>query len=228
MKDRLPLPALLCLLLISPAAADTSFVNSGQTNVLLDTAALETAASLSLSGVSDAVIAPGSLGDGSVAFPINPRTASAPLLPTTFAYDSDDFLGTFSGAIEHEGSVLFNSDSVEVGNFTIGFDGARAGTLGGAASGFFVESTVGIAAILFDIENPSSLAATGSSLDIAANLLVSPEFAGFLQQNSLASSDLSGVDVGDALVAAGAVPEPSSVALAGLVVAAAATRRRNR
>ncbi len=176
-------------------------VAGGQTSVVLDTETLAAAASLELSGVSDAVIVPGTL-EGSVAFPINARDAGDGLLPTTFSYDTGDFLGTFSGTIEHEGSVLFNDDTVEVGNFTIGFDPARAGTLGGNASGFFVASTVGIEAILFDVANPSGLSANLLGAQIEADLLVSPEFGAFLFDNGLSASDLAGADVGDALVEA--------------------------
>ncbi len=201
------------------ASAGAVEIGGGQTSVLLDTDTLSAAASLDLSGVSSDVIAPGTI-PGSVAFGINPRDAMAPALPTTFAYDDTDFLGTFSGAIEHTGSVFFNNDTVEVGNFTIGFD---AGRVGGDNSGFFVESTTGIAAILFDVENPSQLEATDSNLTIGANLLVSPEFATFLFDNGLASADLTGADVGDALVEG--VPEPAT-ALILCVGGMAALRRR--
>jgi MYXO-CTERM domain-containing protein len=194
-------------------------VTGGQTSVLLDTATLSSAASLDLSGVSAGVIAPGNLGPDSVAFGINARDAAS--LPTTFSYDSDDFLGTFGGTIEHTGSVFFNSDTVEVGNFTIGFDAMRVGD---DRSGFFVASTTGISAILFDVANPSSLSATASSLEIQADLLVSSEFAQFLLDNQLASADLTGADVGDALVQA--VPAPGGLALLGLGGFAAARRRR--
>ncbi len=193
-------------------------VIGGQTSVLLDTDTLSAAASLDLSSVSPDVIAPGSLGDGSVAFGINARDAAS--LPTTFSYAPD--LASFSGAIEHTGSVFFNMDSVEVGNFTIGFD---AGRVGGDRSGFFVESTTGIAAILFDVAAPSDLSASTDGLLIEADLLVSSEFAGFLSSAGLASSDLTGADVGDALVE-GVVPAPATAALLGLAGLAAANRRR--
>jgi MYXO-CTERM domain-containing protein len=192
-------------------------VTGGQTNVLLDTATLSSAASLDLSGVSGPVIAPGDLGPDSVAFPINARDAAS--LPTTFSYDAG--LADFAGTIEHSGSVLFNSGTVEVGDFTIGFDAAR---VGGDRSGFFVESTTGIAAILFDVANPSSVVADASSLEINADLLVSSEFATFLSDNGLASSDLTGADVGDAFV--DAVPAPGAVGVLGLAGLAAARRRR--
>lgn len=208
------------------ASAVNVEIGAGQTSVLLDTATLSSAASLELSGVSPGVIAPGAI-EGSVAFPITPRDAAS--LPTTFAYDSTDFLNTFSGTIEHQGSVFFNANAVEVGNFTIGFDAARAGTLAGAASGFYVESTTGIPAILFDIENPSTLEPTDLSLTVGANLLVSPEFASFLQSNGLATANLAGADVGDALVQ-GVVPEPSSLGLAllGLLASLRVARSRTR
>ena len=194
-------------------------VTGGQTSVLLDTATLSAAASLDLSGVSGDVIAPGALGADSVAFGINPRNASS--LPTTFSYDPNDFLGTFSGTIEHTGSVFFNSNTVEVGDFTIAFDAAR---VGGVRSGFFVASTTGISAILFDVGAPSTLDATASSLTIGADLLVSAEFAGFLLDNQLASADLTGAVVGSALVQA--VPAPGGAAALGLAGLLAARRRR--
>ncbi len=216
--------SLTCFIGATSARAANVEIKGGQTSVLLDTATLSSAASLNLSGVSAGVISPGAL-PGSVAFPINSRTATAPALPTTFKYDSSNFLGSFSGSIEHTGSVFFNANAVEVGNFTIGFDAARAGTLAGAASGFYVASTKGISAILFDVENPTTLTPTSSSLTVAADLLVSPEFAGFLQSNNLATANLAGADVGDALVQA--VPEPSSVTLL-MLGALACVRRRGR
>lgn len=213
----------LGLMTATAANAGSVQVAGGQTSVLLDTSALSAAASLNLSGVSEQVIAPGSLGDGSVAFGINGRGDAN---PTTFAYDPSNFLGSFGGTIEHTGSVFFNDNAVEVGDFRIGFDADRAGGLGGNASGFFVESLAGINAILFDIAAPSALVATAEELQIDADLLVSSEFAGFLQANSLASSDLSGVDVGDARVEATAVPTPTAAAAGLLLVTALAARRR--
>ncbi len=206
------------LALTAAASAQTFDVIGGQTSVLLDTGTLSAAASLDLSSVSSDVIAPGSLGADSVAFGINPRDAAS--LPTTFNYTEG--FGSFGGAIEHTGSVFFNADSVEVGNFTIGFDAAR---VGGDRSGFFVESTTGIAAILFDVASPSTLEATGDGLTIGADLLVSNEFATFLSDAGLAASDLTGADVGDALVE-GVVPAPATAALLALGGLAATRRRR--
>ena len=199
--------ALTCTLAMPSFAASTAVIG-GATSVALDFDTLAAAASLELSGVSPDVAAPGAI-DGSVAFDIT--------APTTFAYDPADFLGTFSGTIEHSGSVFFNDDTVEVGDFSIGFDAARAGSLDGAASGFFVASTTGIAATLFDVANPDALEATETSLLIGAGLLVSPEFGSFLQTNGLSTANLAGAQVGSAQVnGVSAVPTPSAAA-AGLV-----------
>lgn len=206
------------LALSAAASAQTFDIIGGQTSVLLDTDTLSSAASLNLSSVSPDVIAPGALGDGSVAFGINPRDAAS--LPTTFSYTEG--LASFGGTIEHTGSVFFNADAVEVGNFTIGFD---AGRVGGDRSGFFVASTTGISAILFDVASPDSLSATGDGLSIGADLLVSSEFATFLRDAGLASADLTGADVGDALVQ-GVVPAPATALLLGAAGLGAAVRRR--
>ncbi len=217
MNTRIPTTLLAIASAGAVAHAQDFDMTGGQTSVLLDTDTLAAAASLSLSSVSADVIAPGELGAASVAFGINARDAS--MLPTTFSYDAG--LGSFAGSIEHTGSVFFNSDTVEVGNFTIGYD---AGRVGGDRSGFFVESTTGIAAILFDVAAPSFLSADASGLIIEADLLVSNEFAGFLLDNQLASADLTGADVGDARV--NAVPTPSALAVIGLGGLAASRRRR--
>ncbi|MEM1329734.1 MAG: hypothetical protein AAGG07_04165 [Planctomycetota bacterium] len=208
----------VAMAIVSTASAQTD-VTGGQTNVLLDTDLLSSAASLDLSGVAGPVIAPGNLGAGSVAFGINTRDAMS--LPTTFSYDASTFpgAGSFSGAIEHTGSVLFNNDTIEVGNFTIGFDGTR---VGGDRSGFFVESTTGLTGVLFDIK-VNGATPTPSSLEVAGDLLVSSEFAQILIDVELTTADLTGADVGDALVQA--VPTPATAAVLGLAGLAARRRR---
>jgi hypothetical protein len=186
------------------AQASAIPVRAGQTNVLLDLALLESVG-LTLSGVGGPVIAPGELGAASVAFPINPRDALAPALATTFEY-TEGSLAPFAGTIEHSGTVLFNGNTLEVGNFTIGFDASRASAI---ASGFFVADNVTFPGVaLFDVGIPSALSALRTMLSITADLLVSPELAGVLGDAALA-----GADVGDALVQAVATPEPGTLAL---------------
>jgi len=173
------------------AAAPDVGIAGGTTSVVLDTATLEVAG-LTLSSVSEEVIAPGSLA-GSVAFAINARETGAPALPTTFAFDPNDFSTTFSGTIEHVGSVLFNDDMVEVGDFTIGFDNGR---ISATNSGFFVTSTTGLAGAVFDVASADlSVHARETGSDISGDLLVSSELA-----DVLGDAGLTGVDVGDFLV----------------------------
>ncbi len=208
--------ALVAALAVPTLAFAQADVQSGFTSVALDTATLSAAAGLDLSSVSPGIGA-GTL-PGSVAFPINARDAAT--LPTTFTYTPNDFpTGPFSGSIEHTGSVFFNADAVEVGNFTIGFDAARAV---GAASGFYVESTTGVAAILFDTSVVALDSASESQLDLTVDLLVSPEFASFLGDTAL-----TGADVGDARILA-AIPEPTSLSLLGVLGGVACLARRVR
>lgn len=199
--------------------ANAASVTSGQTNVLLDVELLASVG-LVLSGVGGPVILPGNLGPGSVAFPINARNAMLPALPTTFTYTAGS-LAPFSGTIEHSGTVLFNGGTLEVGNFTIGFDANRVGDM---TSGFFVADNVTFLGVpLFDVGLPSALSAMADALTVAADLLVSAELAGVL-----GNAGLIGVDVGDALIEASAVPEPGtlSLLLAGLLLGGVASTRR--
>ncbi|MEM6328652.1 MAG: PEP-CTERM sorting domain-containing protein [Planctomycetota bacterium] len=209
--------AALCLLAAQTASAVSPA--GGATSVLLDTDTLAAAASLNLSGATGTV--PEVSIPGGVAFGINPRDAAT--LPTTFTYNVGTLAGV-TGTIEHTGSVFFNNDSVEVGNFTIGFDATRAT---GDNTGFFVASTTGIAAVLFDTTNPVVNEASETLLDLEVDLVVSPEFAGFLLSNSLASTDLTGADVGDARIQA-VVPEPATLGLALLAGPVALMKRRRR
>ena len=109
---------LLCLPLTAQATAIQ--VDGGHTSVLFGNGAL---ASLGLTITSVTPNQMGDLGPNSVSFGINPRNAIGDALDTTFIYDSPAF-APFSGTIEHSGRVQFN-DSIEVGDFTIGFDGER-------------------------------------------------------------------------------------------------------
>lgn len=206
----------LGIALVSPAHA--ALIVSGQTNVLLDTALLATVG-LNLTGVAGPVIVPGDLGPGSVAFPINPRNAVAPALPTTFAY-TPGTIAPFSGTIEHSGSVIFNGNT-PVGNFTIGFD---AGRVGGSRSGFFVADNVTFVGVpLFDLGGLVPEVATNLLFQAFAQLLVSSELAG-----ALGSTALTGADVGDARVVANAVAEPATLALLGFALVGFGFSRRRK
>ena len=176
------------------AGAVTVNVTGGTTSVLLDTALLEAAAGLSLTGLSDAVIVPGALGSGSVAFGINSR--SDPDRATTLSYDTDDPVGSVNGTIEHTGSVEFN-DSIEVGNFSIFADETIADT------GAIVSDTIiPLGALFFAVADGESLIANDAELFIGGDLLVTPSFADAL------GVDVAGADVGDFQIEA-------SVAVAG-------------
>ena len=217
MKKTIWLAVAILMAANSIATAQNAVVTGGQTSVLLDTDLLSAAAGLDLSSVSSDVGA-GNLGDGSVAFDINPRDAAS--LPTTFTYSVDDF-APFSGSIEHTGSVFFNNDAVEVGNFSIGFDADR---VAGVNSGFFVASTTGVSAILFDLADVSKVLPNEADLTVAGSLAVSPEFATFL-----GDSALTGATVGLARVdGISAIPEPSSTLAIGSLALCGIIRRKRR
>lgn len=209
--------------LASPALAQPAAISGGSTTVALDTTTLSSVG-LNVTGApgADGVINLPAGTTSAVAFNINPRDAAT--LPTTFRYTPGSFPtgGTFSGTIEHTGLVEFNDGATIVGDFTIGFDGARANMTTGD-TGFFVESTTsvanGVAAILFDTRVKALDSQTNGVLDLTVDLVVSPEFAGFLGNNALI-----GTDVGDARIFG--VPEPATATVALLGLLGVATRRR--
>jgi len=199
---------------MSGQAALVSEVEGGTTSVLFGNGALSSLG-LGIAGV-DGTIVPGNLGPFSVAFGIAGRDVGT--LPTTFTYDADDFLGSFSGTIEHNGTVELTdaatgTASITVGNFTIGFDGDRVGD---DRTGFFVQDNADTGAILFDIGNPI-VEAFDTSLVIAADILVSQELSDTLNSLELIDFDAAGVDAGMALVIANGsvVPVPAAVWLFG-------------
>lgn len=203
-------------------AAGVSVVDGGGTSVLPGNGAFA-AVGLEIVGLSGDTTAPGDLGPFSVAFDITDAT--------TFTYEASDFLGTFSGAIEHSGGIVLSdiatgTASVTVGDFTIGFDAAR---IGGDASGFFVQDNIDTGAILFDVGSPL-VEAFDTSLVITGNLLISSEFSDLLNSLGLVSGDVSGIDAGLALVDASAtvIPVPAAVWLFGAAIGALGfTRRRS-
>ncbi len=195
----------MILIFAVPISAQAAIVQveGGKTSVLFGNNALQ-ALGLEITGISPDVMG-GDLGPNSVSFGISPRDAHGDPLETTFTYDSQNF-APFAGAIEHSGRIQFNS-AIDVGDFTIrAAEGRPVGT-----SGFVVESTFGLNAILFDIANPI-VETFDNSLVIGADILVSPELAGVLQ-----NAGAAGADAGMALVSGNStvVPIPAAAWLFG-------------
>jgi hypothetical protein len=190
------------------ATAATFTLGSGVTSVFLNLPALQ-GVGLNLTGATDTV--PPISSDFLVGFTITPAT--------NFTFTTAGGFAPVSGTIEHSGSVTFNN-ALTVGNFSIGFDPARAV---GNASGFFVRDTITTGIALFDVAAPSSLSFNEQTLnlDLAANLLVSPEFAGVL-----GNSGLAGAEIGAASINGAAVPEPTTILGALAAGGLLAARRR--
>jgi hypothetical protein len=194
---------------VAPTSAATFRIGDGKTSVFLDTALLESAAGLALTGTSSDVLPP--ISDSFlVGFQITSET--------DFTFSDDNGFTYLGGSIEHTGSVTFNN-AISVGNFSIGFDANR---VGGSLSGFFVQDKLTTNAILFDIANVVPTLANGNAT-IAGDLLVSQEFASFLSNDGLA-----GALIGSAQTDAAAVPEPTTMAGIALAGSALLARRRNR
>ena len=117
-----------------------------------------------------------------------------------FEFDPDPALveGFFGELRDEDGfdeDPVFETETtpLDVGNFSIGFDPSRVSD---TTSGFFVADTVSVNAPLFDISNPEVLEVEDGVLEISsADLLVSPELAAVLGDESL-----TGADVGDARI----------------------------
>ena len=205
------------------AAAPAAIVTSGETNIGVDTTKLFTDANLQVTGNAQgtAFNKSGFL----IAFAITSGT--------NFEYNPDPSFSPIGGQFEHfsfggndpfiELRRLDDNSLFNVGDFTIGFDGSRS------ASGFFVKDNLDTGLILFDLDTPSTLTATASPDTFFAegDLLFSPEFATFLTDEGLASSDLTGDTIGNAQI--DAVPEPGTASLLlGAGILFIFNRRRNR
>jgi hypothetical protein len=175
----------------------SSTVRSGVTSVSLDAKTLKDAAGLEIAGTNNTVTPTNGLAVG---FGIKPNS--------NFTYTRQNGFTPTGGTIEHSGTVSLKADplgTVTVGDFSIGYDAARKSD---KASGFFVRDTVDTDAILFDVSNPKNLSANRNSFKVSgADLLVSPEFNGFLNQKGLTNQNLTGADVGD--VAINAISRPA-------------------
>jgi len=217
MRIQMVASALAAGAVMSSASAELVGVVGGQTNVLLDFALIESATGLALAGVSKGVIAPGNLGEGSVAFNITSPLSQN--LPTTFTYDTGDFFGSFAGTIEHRGAVFFTGAAdVALGNFSIGYDAD--------VMAFQVSDNLDLGIDLFDVAITEATPDV-DTFDVMGDLLISADFAAALIDLGLTTDDLTGVDVGDAWVEGlnQVVPAPGAVALLG-VAGVVGTRRR--
>ncbi len=144
---------------------------------------------------------------------------------TNFTFSDVGGFSQPSGTIKHTGTITFNND-LTVGNFSVGFAPTRAIN---NASGFFLEDTVSLDTILFDLSAPGSLDFDGKNLTLAnVKLLFSPEFA-----NIIGDSNLAGKFAGTAQINAkvSAVPEPTNTiafATAGVVMLAIKYKKKIR
>lgn len=209
--------ALLAFVNAPSSRADLVMVVSGQSNLFLNPTVLN---NLGITiGTTTGTVTPAS--GYTVAYPISARDATP---NTTFSYDPTNFAGTFSGVVEHTGTVTLQlgASSIVLGNFTVGYDASRVNA---TRSGFFIEDNVTLYAPLFDIaEADKSVQATATFLQLNGSLLLSLEAAIGLGDNSL-----EGLNMGSGFVdAVSAVPEPSSILmLAGVgVVGSLFARRR--
>jgi hypothetical protein len=205
-------------------SASAAILLSGSTTVGLDTVTLATVGVTvtGAEGTGTSNITGFAGGLTSVPFAISPGE--------TFTYDPATFPagGSFAGSIEHTGTVSLSIDpdgaggnpatALTVGEFSIRFDAVRATS---GRSGFYVQDTFTDPSgpILFDLAllgapaggtAATGLTATNTELVLGpVNVLVSPELAGLLGNNSL-----TGADVGDARIdGLSIVPEPSATLL---------------
>ena len=213
----------LTLAPVLPSSADAApvVVTGGQSTITLDA---EVLASGGLTLV----------GTGPFIMQIAPRDANE--FPTTFAYDTEDFDATASGKIDHFGQIQVSPSDPEVfvpiESVTIFRDRSREGSLGGKASGYFVQNNpvVGPVIDLFDLATFDTLSAGETALTIEADLLIAPEFAAFLLENGLTTTDLSGADAGEIRVDAEAsvIPLPPAAGAAALTFVALGFKRAAR
>ena len=171
-----------------------SLIQDGTTSVSLDTSLLRTTTELSFDSL-DNTVEPAAEGLW-FGFDITEES--------DFQFSTEDGFVPIEGEIEHTVTVTFDTPvgAVTVGDFTIGFDAERQTD---NLSGFFVQNTVDGAvpngAIIFDVSNRGDLAAEGTELNLSnTDLLVAPEFAQLLLDTQLATDNLTGTDVGDAVI----------------------------
>jgi hypothetical protein len=151
-------------------------VEDGKTSVFLDVPLLSAAAGLEVIALNGT--ASPAEGLFQVAFDIADSS--------DFQFSFGNTFAPIDGTIQHTGSVVLSApfaERLELGNFSIGFDAARAV---GDASGFFVADTLTVNLPIFDIGLPGLVAFDDPDLVIdEAQLLVSKELAGVLEKPEL-------------------------------------------
>ncbi|AFY75698.1 hypothetical protein Ple7327_0226 [Pleurocapsa sp. PCC 7327] len=160
-------------------------VESGLTSVFLDESVLADA-NLKLTQTDAAEPNTESFPEGApaVGFEITPKT--------DFTFTQENGFTPVDGTIEHSGSLTFEGLGT-VGDFSIGFDPSRDTD---TASGFFIADTLDTDEILFDLGDPETANFDGENLTIAgSDLLVSPELASLLGNESLAGTDIGGARI---------------------------------
>jgi hypothetical protein len=221
----------------SAQAATLYQVTSGVTSLNVDTAALDLLSGLGLTfSNSFETVTP---AEGfAFGFEILPPTEDDSFVGTNFTFTFDSATQAFApvgGQIEHTGGLSFEVDAfdpitnpgglalfspLEIGDFSIGFDG-----------GFFITDNITTGLPLFDLVVNAAPSLNGRTLQVASvDVLVSAEFNDVLENASgNFALDLTGARIGSAQINAEAakVPEPGTVlALVSVAGALMAVRRR--
>ncbi|NJL37149.1 MAG: PEP-CTERM sorting domain-containing protein [Leptolyngbyaceae cyanobacterium SM1_4_3] len=226
----------------SAQAATLYQVTSGVTSLNVDTAALDLLSGLGLTfSNSFETVTP---AEGFIfGFEILPPTEDSSVVGTDFTFTIDEATRAFApvgGQIEHTGGLSFEVDSfdpvtnpgglalfspLEIGDFSIGFDG-----------GFFIADNITTGLPLFDLVVNAAPSFSDRTLLVSnVDVLVSEEFNDVLENASgNFELNLTGARIGSAQIDAEAakVPEPGtalalvSVAGALFTVRRLAVRRR--
>ncbi|MGK0186480.1 MAG: hypothetical protein ACI9R3_002263 [Verrucomicrobiales bacterium] len=191
--------ALLLAVPVGVNAQSVYAIHSGTTSIRLAPAFLASAG-LSVATVTDTATAAAGFEAG---FDI--------LDSTDFTFEIDSGFMPLAGAIRHSGSVQLDQGGLgifAVGNFVIADGGATLGKLEMFDSFFGTK--------LFEIDNPASVTVTGNDFAFGdSDLIVTDEFAGFLQNLGLAGQVAGQLRI-DGLATATPVPEPHSALLTGI------------
>lgn len=226
-------------LAVMPAAQAATLyqIASGTTSLSVDAAALDLLSGLGLTfSESFETVSP---AEGfAFGFGILPTSEDSSVVGTDFTFTFDETTQAFApvdGLIEHTGGFGFEVDSydpvtnpdglalfspLEIGDFSIGFDG-----------GFFITDNITTGIPLFDLVVNATPSLSDRDLQVSdVDVLVSAEFNDVLENASgNYELNLTGARIGSAQIDAKAykVPEPGTVlALVSVAGAVLAVRRR--